>query len=67
MKQSDLKAGMLVKVLAGPYKDAEGVLEDIQPECSAVRIDTNEGTAFALLDDLQVMPIKAARPPLRRR
>lgn len=79
MNQSDLKHGMFVKVLAGPYKDTEGVLEDVQPECSAVRIDTREGIAYALLDDLKVIPSlqKGAEPqavvprpvrqPLRRK
>jgi hypothetical protein len=65
MKSSDLKAGVFVKVLAGPYKDTEGVVEDVQPECSAVRIGTREGNAFALLDDLRIIPSpgeKAAVP-----
>ena len=56
MKSSDLKVGVFVKVLAGAYKDTKGVVEDVQPECSAVRIGTREGNAFALLDDLQVIP-----------
>jgi hypothetical protein len=78
MKFSELKSGMFVKVLAGPYKDTEGVLEDIQPECSAVRIGTREGNAYALLDDLKVIPSiqedavpsavpTPARSPLRRK
>ncbi len=72
MKQSDLKAGQFVKVLAGPYKDTEGVLEDVQPECSAVRIGTKEGNAFAMLDDLKVIPpiqgaVKVNRSPLLRK
>lgn len=56
MKSTDLKAGLFVKVLAGPYKDTKGVVEDVQPECSAVRIGTREGNAFALLDDLEIIP-----------
>jgi hypothetical protein len=52
----ELKQGTFVRVLAGPYKDTEGVIEDIQPECSAVRIGTKEGNAFAMLDDLRVIP-----------
>lgn len=78
MSSSDLKAGVFVKVLAGPYKDTVGVIEDIQPECSAVRIGTREGNAFALLDDLKVLPSldtedavpvmpKPIRSPLRKR
>ena len=51
-----LKQGTFVRVLAGPYKDTEGVIEDVQPECSAVRIGTREGNAFAMLDDLKVIP-----------
>lgn len=79
MKSTDLKAGVFVKVLAGPYKGTEGVIEDVQPECSAVRIGTREGNAFALLDDIQVMPpieppvnavakvLKPVRSPLRKK
>lgn len=73
MKQSDLKQGMFVKVLAGPYKDTEGVVEDVQAECSAVRIGTKEGNAFAMLDDLRVIPpignavVQAKKPPLLKK
>ncbi len=72
MNQSNLKAGVFVKVLAGPYKDTEGVVEDIQPECSAVRIGTKEGNAFAMLDELKVIPpiadaVKTSKPPLLRK
>ena len=75
MNSSELKAGVFVKVLAGPYKDTVGVIEDIQDECSAVRIGTREGNAFALLDDLKVLPSldedavmpKPVRSPLRRK
>jgi hypothetical protein len=62
---------MFVRVLAGPYKDTEGVIEDVQPECSAVRIGTREGNAFAMLDDLKVIPtpgnavrVRQSRNPL---
>jgi len=76
MKSTDLKAGVFVKVVAGPYKDTEGVVEDVQPECSAVRIGTREGNAFALLDDLEVIPSldkdavslpKPVRSPIRKK
>lgn len=75
MKSTDIKAGVFVKVLAGPYKGTEGVIEDVQPECSAVRIGTREGNAFALLDDLQIIPPvdavpvmpKPVRSPLRKK
>lgn len=73
MKSTDLKAGQFVKVLAGPYKDTEGVVEDVQPECSAVRIGTKEGNAFAMLDDVQVIPpigstvVQAKKSPLLRK
>jgi hypothetical protein len=78
MNSSELKAGVFVKVLAGPYKDTVGVIEDVQPECSAVRIGTREGNAFALLEDLKVLPSldtqdaveampKPVRSPLRKK
>lgn len=75
----DLKQGTFVRVLAGAYKDTVGVIEDIQPECSAVRIGTREGNAFAFADAVQVLPspdavaakvavpLKASKSPLRKK
>lgn len=71
----DLKQGALVKVLAGAYKDTVGVIDDIQPECSAVRIGTREGNAFAMIDAVQALPIgpdagsmkPATRPLLKKK
>lgn len=71
----NLKQGALVKVLAGAYKDTVGVIDDIQPECSAVRIGTREGNAFAMIDAVQALPSEpeaasmkpAAKPLLRKK
>jgi hypothetical protein len=70
----NLKQGTFVKVLAGAFKDTVGVIEDIQPECSAVRIGTREGNAFAMLDAVQALPapedagmIKPVKSPLRKK
>lgn len=69
----NLKQGTLVKVLAGSYKDSVGVIDDIQPECSAMRIATQEGHAYAMLDAVQTLPseeparLKTTKAPLRKR
>ena len=70
MQGTKLEVGTFVKVLAGPYEGTEGVLEDVQPECSAVRIGTREGNAYAMLDDLKVIkPLdgKAIKPLIPKR
>jgi transcription antitermination factor NusG len=67
----ELEQGTPVKILSGPYRDAEGVIEDVQPECSAVRIETKEGRAYAMLDDVQVVPeistFSTGKRPLRKK
>ena len=66
------KQGEFVRIIAGPYEGEEGVIEDVQPECSAVRIGTREGNAFAMLDDLKAIPpiapqLVTGKPALRRK
>lgn len=70
-----LEQGTFVKVLEGAFKDTVGVIEDVQDECSAVRIGTREGNAFAMIDAVKVLPyrdtdtqpMRAVRSPLRRK
>jgi hypothetical protein len=68
MNSAIIDVGDPVRVTAGPYKDAEGIVEDLQPECDAVRIHTSEGSAYAFLED--AVRIQKPRPPkaiLRKR
>ena len=60
--------GDTVRVTSGIYKDAEGAVEDIQPECSVMRIETNEGAAYAFWDSVQKVnkQLVAKKPPLKR-
>jgi ribosomal protein L24 len=66
------KAGDHVRVSKGVYKDTEGAVEDVMPECSVLRLETPEGAAYAHADELQkvvpVQPSKAVtKKPLSRR
>lgn len=51
MNQAVLDVGDAVRITAGPYAGLEGVVEDRQPECDAVRIHTKEGAAYCFLGD----------------
>lgn len=56
MNQAQFDVGDAVRITAGPYKDAEGVIEDRQPECDAVRIHTKDGTAYAFVENAVRLP-----------
>lgn len=60
--------GDTVKVTSGIYKDAEGAVADIQPECSVMRIETPEGAAYAFLESIQKVnkAFTSGKKPLRR-
>lgn len=58
-------AGDPVRITSGTYKDAEGVVQDIQPECSAVRIQTPTGTAYGLLGEI-VKIVSPMRMPTKK-
>jgi len=67
-----IKQGEFVRITAGPYEGDEGVVEDVQPECSAVRVGTREGNSYAMLDDLRKIPpltpqLTSGKRPLRRK
>lgn len=65
MKKPSFAVGDLVKVTSGVYADAVGVVEDMQPECSAVRIHAKDGNVYAYTDAVQKMRTaesKSARP-----
>lgn len=63
-----LDIGDPVRITAGPYKDAEGIVEDVQPECDAVRIRTNEGIAYSFLEGAVRIPRPLkSKSPIRKR
>lgn len=67
MNQAQIDVGDAVRITAGPYKDAEGVVEDYQPQCDAVRVHTKEGTAYGFLEGLMRLPVKETpRTPPKR-
>jgi transcription antitermination factor NusG len=56
MNQGKLAEGLPVRITAGPYKGIEGVIDDLDPECSAARVYTKEeGSAYALLNQMQII------------
>ena len=45
-----------MRITDGPYKGTEGVIDDLDPECSAARVYTKaDGSAYALLDQMQII------------
>lgn len=56
MDQGKLAEGLPVRITAGAYAGTEGVIDDLDPECSAARVYTKEeGSAYALLDQMQII------------
>lgn len=53
-----------VRITSGVYAGAEGIVEDLRPECSAVRIHTKEGNAYAYLETVAkiVKPLPNRKP-----
>lgn len=49
MNQTNIDVGDAVRITAGPYSGLEGVVEDRQPSCDAVRISTKEGAAYCFV------------------
>lgn len=61
--KTSLLEGDPVRITSGVYEGAEGILEDLQPECSAVRIHTDKGNAYAYLETIS----KIVKPqPMRK-
>lgn len=68
---SNLAVGDQVRVTSGIYAGAEGTVDDIQPECSVMRIETQEGVAYSTFDAVQkvikkALPSNTSKKPLRR-
>jgi hypothetical protein len=58
-----------VRITSGVYKGAEGIVEDLQPECSAVRVHTKSGIAYGLLGMMEkiVTPLRMPKGnPLKK-
>jgi ribosomal protein L24 len=57
-----------VRITAGPYTGTEGIVEDLQPQCDAVRVRTDEGIAYSFLEGAVRIP-KAlkSKSPIRKR
>jgi hypothetical protein len=51
MNQTNIDIGDTVRITSGPYNGFEGVVEDRQPECEAVRIHTREGAAYCFVGE----------------
>lgn len=45
-----------MRINAGTYTGEEGVVDDIQPECSTVRVRTDSGHAYAFTDAVSARP-----------
>ena len=56
MNEAKYAEGDLVRVTSGIYADAVGVVDDIKPECSVIRIHAKEGTVYADADAVVKMP-----------
>lgn len=53
-KADKLAKGDAVKVVSGIYKGAEGTVDDIQVECSVIRIQDKEGeNIYALAETVE--------------
>jgi hypothetical protein len=72
MNQAKFDVGDPVKITAGTYKDAEGVVEDLLPECDAVRVHTKDGAVYGFLEGMvriqkpRPMNSKPVRSPIRK-
>ena len=56
MNQGKLAEGLPVRITQGTYKGAEGVIEDLDPEYSAVRIRTKDAdAAYAYADAVTIL------------
>lgn len=60
MNQTLLKEGDLIKVTSGVYEDSIGVVTDIQPECSVIRIHSKSGTIYSYTGAVRPLMLPAA-------
>jgi ribosomal protein L24 len=56
MTTNTMRVGNKVEVADGPFKGSAGTIEDIQPQCSVIRIKSTDGdNIYALIDT--VVPV----------
>lgn len=69
MNQTELLQGDPVRITSGAYAGAEGVVADIQPECSAVVVHTKSGNAYGYKEGISklVKPMPVNKPVIRKR
>jgi hypothetical protein len=67
MAQTTLKVGNKVEVLEGPFAGSTGVVADIQPECSAIRIQDGTDNIYALIDTVRIVSGPAKRNVMSKR
>lgn len=69
MKKPRFAEGDPVRVTSGVYAGAEGLVEDFQPECSAVRVHTKAGNVYAYVEhiDKVVKAITVRKPNALRK
>ena len=59
MDQTNIDVGDVVRITAGPYSGLEGVGEDRQQECDAIRVHTKEGSAYCFIGQA----VRVSKPP----
>lgn len=60
MNLTSLREGDLVKVTSGVYEDVVGIVSDIQPECSVIRIHSKYGTIYSYADTARPLVLPAS-------
>jgi KOW motif len=53
MTTNTMRVGNKVEVLKGPYAGETGVIEDVQPQCSVIRIRSGADNIYALIDTVR--------------
>lgn len=51
-----LAVGDPVRITSGMYAGEEGTIDDLQPECSTVRVRTDAGKAYAYSNAVTIRP-----------
>jgi transcription antitermination factor NusG len=64
MRINHLAKGDPVRITSGVYSNAEGIIEDLQTECSAVRVQTKTGNVYAYVEHISkiVKPMPTRKP-----
>lgn len=57
----NLEIGEPVRVTSGVYAEAEGIIENLYPDCSVVRIHTKSGPAYSYPEHLKKLKVSQGR------